>query len=90
MKRNHFFNGFYLWTDVEQPPSHLMFKIWPIFFSQGSVLPTANMLARIGYQTSLNAMMSLRLAIPDGITTNVRNVRIQRPLKNGLIWCKSL
>ena len=71
MKRNHFFNGFYLWTEVEQPPGHLMFKIRLIFFSQGGILLTANMLARIGYQTSLNAMMSLILAFPDYIIINV-------------------
>ena len=46
-------------------------------------LPTTNPLARTGGPTSLNGMMSLRLVILNGITTRVRNVKIQRSLKSG-------
>lgn len=79
IKKNHFYIGLSLWTNVEQLPDRPMSKIWPVSSSLGGDLPTTNPLARTGCSTSLNVMMSLMPVILGDITTSVRNVKIQRP-----------
>ena len=79
MKKNHLYNGFSLWTGMEQLPDQLMFKIWSMFYSQSMILPTSRPLVLIGSTTSSSDKMSLKHDTPNAIITSMSSVSCENP-----------
>lgn len=69
---------------MEQVSDRLMFKIWPIFFFPIMVHPTSNLLARIGYITSSNAMMNWKPGFQGNTIISVLNLRTQSSSRTAL------
>lgn len=74
---------------MEQLPNWLMFKIWPILYSQNVVLIASRLLVLIGSIISLHNMISLKIDIPGAIIASMSSMMIQKPTNNGLTVYKS-
>ena len=75
--------------NVEQPPSLLMSKKWPIFYLPTMVKHQLLLLETNRFITSSNTIIYLNPGSPNATTINMQSVKIQRLFKSDLTAYKS-